>query len=80
MSAAARHVRRQWPHVEALGPGDPVPSPCNSVCRIDPDSGLCEGCLRTVDEVTVWSALSDASKRAVWHDLLRRAAAVEQAK
>ncbi|HUD31901.1 MAG TPA: DUF1289 domain-containing protein, partial [Variovorax sp.] len=26
-----------------------VPSPCISVCRIDAASGLCTGCLRTLD-------------------------------
>ena len=26
-----------------------VPSPCVSICVINPNSGLCEGCLRTLD-------------------------------
>ena len=26
-----------------------VPSPCISVCRVDADSGWCDGCLRTLD-------------------------------
>ncbi len=34
-------------------PSAPVPSPCISVCRIDPASGLREGCLRTLDETGV---------------------------
>ena len=44
----------------------PVPSPCINVCRMDARSGLCEGCLRTIDEITVWSRLADADKRLVW--------------
>ncbi len=44
----------------------PVPSPCIDVCRMDARSGLCEGCLRTIDEITVWSRLADADKRLVW--------------
>ena len=50
----------------------PVPSPCNSICRIDVASGWCEGCLRTLDEVAAWSTLSDTGKRAVWLELGRR--------
>jgi predicted Fe-S protein YdhL (DUF1289 family) len=29
-------------------------------------SGLCEGCLRTIDEIASWSSLDDEQKRAVW--------------
>ncbi len=50
----------------------PVPSPCNSICRIDVASGWCEGCLRTLDEVAAWSTLNDTGKRAVWLELGRR--------
>ncbi|WP_130430865.1 DUF1289 domain-containing protein [Rivibacter subsaxonicus] len=51
-----------------------VPSPCNSVCRIDAASGYCEGCWRTIDEIVQWARLDDGAKRAVWHELHRRAA------
>jgi predicted Fe-S protein YdhL (DUF1289 family) len=44
----------------------PVPSPCIDVCRIDARTGLCEGCLRTLDEIAAWSALGDDDKRSVW--------------
>lgn len=50
-----------------------VPSPCNSVCRIDAASGCCEGCLRTLDEIAGWSKLDEAGKRAVWVRLGERA-------
>ena len=43
----------------------PVPSPCTSVCTIDPESGLCAGCFRTLDEIAGWIRLSDEEKRAV---------------
>jgi uncharacterized protein len=43
-----------------------VPSPCVSVCQMAFSSGLCEGCLRTIDEVAGWSVYSDAEKREVW--------------
>ena len=43
----------------------PIPSPCISICRMDPVAGLCEGCLRTIDEIAHWSTMDDAQKRAV---------------
>ena len=49
-----------------------VPSPCTSVCRMHPASGLCDGCWRTIDEIVQWSKLSDAEKRAVWVEIDRR--------
>jgi predicted Fe-S protein YdhL (DUF1289 family) len=51
-----------------------VPSPCISVCRIDGASGLCVGCLRTLDEIAVWSALDDEAKRDVWRAIASRRA------
>lgn len=47
----------------------PVPSPCINVCRMDQATGWCEGCLRTIDEISGWSAYDDATKRAVWDQL-----------
>jgi len=35
-----------------------VLSPCIGVCRLD-NSGLCEGCLRTGDEIARWSQMGD---------------------
>jgi predicted Fe-S protein YdhL (DUF1289 family) len=43
-----------------------VPSPCINVCRMDASTGWCEGCLRTIDEITGWSLFDDDEKRAVW--------------
>ena len=42
-----------------------VPSPCNSVCTIDPQTGCCAGCGRTLDQIARWSVMSDDEKRAV---------------
>jgi predicted Fe-S protein YdhL (DUF1289 family) len=43
-----------------------VPSPCVSVCRMDPQTQLCLGCLRTLEEIAAWSRMDDAGKRGVW--------------
>ena len=50
----------------------PVPSPCINVCRMNPATGLCEGCLRTIDEIANWSSFSNAAKRAVWDEIETR--------
>jgi hypothetical protein len=50
----------------------PVPSPCTNVCTVDTRSGLCAGCLRTLDEIAAWSSLDDEAKRAVWKLLAAR--------
>ncbi len=31
-----------------------VPSPCVNVCQMDPQTGLCRGCLRTLAEIADW--------------------------
>ena len=53
----------------------PVASPCTSVCRMDDASGLCVGCLRTIDEIAAWSVLDDGERRAVLAAIDRRRAA-----
>jgi uncharacterized protein len=47
-------------------------SPCDSTCRIDPASGLCHGCKRTLAEIADWPMLAATEKRAVLERLKRR--------
>ncbi|MFZ4382296.1 MAG: DUF1289 domain-containing protein [Sandarakinorhabdus sp.] len=42
-----------------------VASPCTNVCRIDRRSGWCEGCRRSVDEITRWPIATDDERRAI---------------
>jgi predicted Fe-S protein YdhL (DUF1289 family) len=37
-------------------------SPCINVCRIDPRSGLCVGCRRSLREITDWPAYTAEQK------------------
>jgi prolyl-tRNA editing enzyme YbaK/EbsC (Cys-tRNA(Pro) deacylase)/predicted Fe-S protein YdhL (DUF1289 family) len=41
-------------------------SPCINTCRIDPDTGYCIGCARTIPEITAWSKWSAAERERVW--------------
>ena len=49
-----------------------IPSPCISVCRMHEASGWCEGCLRTLAEITDWATMNDGAKRTVWKQLPQR--------
>jgi predicted Fe-S protein YdhL (DUF1289 family) len=52
-----------------------VPSPCISVCQMEPRSGLCLGCMRTLEEIACWSSMGEPEKQAVCLELdLRREA------
>lgn len=39
-----------------------VESPCVSLCHIDPETGTCEGCGRTLDEIRAWKLADDDQK------------------
>jgi len=60
--------------VEAAG--DLVPSPCISVCRINADSGMCEGCFRTLGEISAWARSGPEMQRELWRTIGQRMAAV----
>lgn len=49
-----------------------IPSPCIAVCQLDPKSGLCIGCFRTVEEIGVWSTASDAERLEMLNRLKER--------
>ncbi|MFO1423090.1 MAG: DUF1289 domain-containing protein [Candidatus Competibacteraceae bacterium] len=41
------------------------PSPCIGVCVINPQTQLCDGCLRTLDEIAAWWDYPSDQKRKV---------------
>jgi predicted Fe-S protein YdhL (DUF1289 family) len=49
-----------------------ITSPCINICQMDKDSGLCQGCLRTIDEITVWSRLDDPARIRILADVAQR--------
>jgi hypothetical protein len=44
---------------------DAVASPCINVCRIEAATGWCEGCRRTMAEISRWPHAPEAEKRAI---------------
>ena len=49
-----------------------IDSPCIDVCRIDPATRLCTGCLRSIEEITAWGRLTPAQRRAIMATLPAR--------
>jgi predicted Fe-S protein YdhL (DUF1289 family) len=48
------------------------PSPCTGICRIDPATGWCEGCARTLTEIADWPMLTVREKDALLLRLAER--------
>ncbi len=53
-----------------------VASPCMSVCQMDEATGLCVGCLRTLDEIAQWGNADAIYKRTVWTNIEARLAQI----
>jgi len=49
-----------------------IESPCTRVCTLDPVSGLCLGCGRSLAEITRWTQMSDAERARLLAELGRR--------
>lgn len=49
-----------------------IASPCIKVCVVDPASGLCTGCGRTLAEIAAWSTLDAAERRRIMSELPAR--------
>lgn len=49
-----------------------IVSPCVGLCRIDTETQRCEGCWRTLGEITRWISFSDVERAAVMGKLSQR--------
>jgi uncharacterized protein len=47
----------------------PVLSPCIGVCALNA-AGLCDGCHRSIEEITRWLTYSDAERQHIMNDVL----------
>jgi uncharacterized protein len=49
-----------------------IASPCIKVCVVDPASGLCSGCARTLAEIAAWARLEADERRRIMAELPAR--------
>ena len=54
-----------------------VPSPCIKACRLNPATGLCDGCLRTIGEITRWGDAGRAERSRILTAVVERRAKYE---
>ena len=59
--------------VDERSGGGGIATPCVKVCVIEPQSRLCIGCLRTLDEIAAWGRMGDDDRRKVMAALPSRA-------
>lgn len=52
-----------------------LPSPCISVCQMDPADGVCLGCHRTRAEIAAWGSMGEADQLKLLEILSERRAA-----
>lgn len=64
---------------DASAPSPPrsIASPCVMVCTVDGASGLCLGCLRTLQEIATWSRMTDQGRADVMADLPGRKSRID---
>ena len=59
---------------QARAAGEPLPSPCVQICRIDARTGWCEGCWRRLEEIGGWMTMDEDARWAVWQRIAQRRA------
>jgi predicted Fe-S protein YdhL (DUF1289 family) len=54
-----------------------IETPCENICVLDPSSGLCRGCGRSLSEIERWAAYSDGERRRIMAELPDRIEAMQ---
>lgn len=49
-----------------------IDSPCIKICVIQPETRLCTGCMRTIDEISAWSRMTPEARTQVMAELPAR--------
>ncbi|MEP1521908.1 MULTISPECIES: DUF1289 domain-containing protein [Ascidiaceihabitans] len=52
-----------------------IESPCIQICVVHPETRLCTGCARSIDEITQWSKMSAEARSQIMAELPLREAA-----
>ena len=63
---------RDTPTAAAPDSAGEVPSPCNSVCRMDAAGTYCVGCFRTLEEIAGWASFDGERRLRIWKELGER--------
>jgi predicted Fe-S protein YdhL (DUF1289 family) len=53
-----------------------IETPCEKICIVDPPSGLCRGCGRSLAEIERWTAYSDNERTRIMQELPLRLTAM----
>lgn len=48
---------------------DEPESPCVNICVVNPETRLCTGCKRSINEIAAWGMMSSEERRAVMDEL-----------
>jgi uncharacterized protein len=55
----------------------PITSPCIRICSVNPRTGYCDGCYRTLPEIAKWSRFSQEERDGITAELSGRAEKIE---
>ena len=51
-----------------------IDSPCMQICVVHPETRLCTGCNRSIDEIAKWSTMTPATRASIMAELPNRQA------
>ena len=57
---------------------DEIDSPCVKLCVVQPQSRLCVGCFRSIDEISAWSRMTPDTRKAIMGELQAREGKITQ--
>ena len=49
-----------------------VSTPCIKICTLDPQTGICAGCGRTLEEIARWGGMAESERQRIMHLLPAR--------
>jgi len=49
-----------------------IESPCNSQCKLVDDMSFCVSCFRTLDEITLWTRMTEAERQEILDSVPQR--------
>jgi predicted Fe-S protein YdhL (DUF1289 family) len=55
-----------------------VESPCVKLCVVHPETRLCTGCYRSIDEIGAWSRMTPEERRSIMAELPSRAGSLSK--